>query len=248
MMSPEPVRGCRGRRAIVIVCSSCQCLALRTIVPYVYGHRRERSFSFGRGTGRRRTPKTKESTILHHRRNREHHLRGALLRGSRQRPARRPHPRLPARRLVVGEADPRLLDAGYRVITYDRRGFGQSSKPTEGYDYDTFAADLKAVVDGLDLHDAVLVGFSMGTGEVGRYLEHLRHRARREGRVPRIARTRTCCRPMTTRRVSRRTCSTGFSAAVTEDRYALFTELLRELLQHRREPRLTHERGGAPRH
>ena len=63
-----------------------------------------------------------------------------------------------------------LLDAGYRVITYDRRGFGKSSKPTEGYDYDTFAADLKAVVDGLDLHDAVLVGFSMGTGEVGRYL------------------------------------------------------------------------------
>lgn len=63
-----------------------------------------------------------------------------------------------------------LLDAGYRVITYDRRGFGRSSKPTTGYDYDTFAADLKAVLDTLDLTDAVLVGFSMGTGEVGRYL------------------------------------------------------------------------------
>lgn len=63
-----------------------------------------------------------------------------------------------------------LLDAGYRVITYDRRGFGRSSKPTAGYDYDTFTADLEAVLDALDLHDIVLIGFSMGTGEVGRYL------------------------------------------------------------------------------
>jgi non-heme chloroperoxidase len=63
-----------------------------------------------------------------------------------------------------------LLDAGYRVIAYDRRGFGQSSQPTIGYDYDTFAADLKVLMDTLDLRDAVLVGFSMGTGEVARYL------------------------------------------------------------------------------
>ncbi|MEU4492042.1 alpha/beta hydrolase [Streptomyces sp. NBC_00210] len=63
-----------------------------------------------------------------------------------------------------------LLDAGYRVITYDRRGFGRSSQPTTGYDYDTFAADLKVVLDTLELTDVVLVGFSMGTGEVGRYL------------------------------------------------------------------------------
>ncbi|MFK0039667.1 alpha/beta fold hydrolase [Paenarthrobacter sp. NPDC090517] len=63
-----------------------------------------------------------------------------------------------------------LLDAGYRVITYDRRGFGKSSQPTEGYDYDTFAADLKTVLDTLDVNDAVLVGFSMGTGEVARYI------------------------------------------------------------------------------
>jgi non-heme chloroperoxidase len=63
-----------------------------------------------------------------------------------------------------------LLDAGYRVITYDRRGFGQSSQPTTGYDFDTFAADLKTLLDTLDLTDVVLVGFSMGTGEVGRYL------------------------------------------------------------------------------
>lgn len=63
-----------------------------------------------------------------------------------------------------------LLDAGYRVITYDRRGFGKSSKPTEGYDYDTFAADLNTLLNTLDLNNVVLVGFSMGTGEVGRYL------------------------------------------------------------------------------
>jgi non-heme chloroperoxidase len=63
-----------------------------------------------------------------------------------------------------------LLEAGHRVITYDRRGFGRSSRPTIGYDYDTFAADLATVLDTLDLRDVVLVGFSMGTGEVGRYL------------------------------------------------------------------------------
>jgi non-heme chloroperoxidase len=63
-----------------------------------------------------------------------------------------------------------LLDAGYRVVTYDRRGFGRSTKTTQGYDYDTFTADLDAVLTTLDLRDAVLVGFSMGTGEVGRYL------------------------------------------------------------------------------
>ena len=65
---------------------------------------------------------------------------------------------------------PALLDAGYRVITYDRRGFGQSSQPTIGYDYDTFAADLNTLLEYLDLSDAVLVGHSMGTGEVTRYL------------------------------------------------------------------------------
>ena len=63
-----------------------------------------------------------------------------------------------------------LVDAGYRVVTYDRRGFGESSKPYDGYDYDTFAADLEALLDHLDLRDATLVGFSMGGGEVARYL------------------------------------------------------------------------------
>jgi pimeloyl-ACP methyl ester carboxylesterase len=65
---------------------------------------------------------------------------------------------------------PVLLAAGRRVITYDRRGFGKSSQPASGYDYDTFTADLAALMDELDLKDATLVGHSMGTGEVTRYL------------------------------------------------------------------------------
>ena len=63
-----------------------------------------------------------------------------------------------------------LLQGGYRVITYDRRGFGASSQPTIGYDYDTFTADLNTLLDHLRLTDVVLCGFSMGTGEVTRYL------------------------------------------------------------------------------
>jgi non-heme chloroperoxidase len=63
-----------------------------------------------------------------------------------------------------------LLAAGYRCVSYDRRGFGRSSQPTVGYDYDTFAGDLSALLEHLDLHDVVLCGFSMGTGEVVRYI------------------------------------------------------------------------------
>ena len=63
-----------------------------------------------------------------------------------------------------------LLAAGYRCVSYDRRGFGRSSQPTVGYDYDTFAADLNALLEHLNLTDVILAGFSMGTGEVTRYL------------------------------------------------------------------------------
>jgi pimeloyl-ACP methyl ester carboxylesterase len=63
-----------------------------------------------------------------------------------------------------------LLAAGHRAITYDRRGFGRSSKPAAGYNYETFAADLNAVLTTLDLTNVTLVGFSMGSGEVTRYL------------------------------------------------------------------------------
>jgi non-heme chloroperoxidase len=65
---------------------------------------------------------------------------------------------------------PVLLDAGHRVITYDRRGFGKSSQPTTGYNYDTFAEDLHKLVTQVVLRDFALVGFSMGGGEVARYL------------------------------------------------------------------------------
>jgi pimeloyl-ACP methyl ester carboxylesterase len=62
-----------------------------------------------------------------------------------------------------------LLDAGYRVVLYDRRGFGDSSRPAQGYNYDTLAADLHQLITELNLRDAALVGFSMGGGEVARY-------------------------------------------------------------------------------
>jgi non-heme chloroperoxidase len=65
---------------------------------------------------------------------------------------------------------PVLLKAGYRVITYDRRGFGKSSQPTAGYNYNTFAEDLHKLVTQLKLHDFALVGFSMGGGEVARFI------------------------------------------------------------------------------
>lgn len=65
---------------------------------------------------------------------------------------------------------PALIEAGYRVITYDRRGFGWSSQPWSGYDYDTLAADLHGLITHLDLKNATLVGFSMGGGEVARYI------------------------------------------------------------------------------
>ncbi len=63
-----------------------------------------------------------------------------------------------------------LVDAGYRVIAYDRRGFGQSGQPNGGYDYDTFASDLNDLLSALNLEDVTLAGFSMGGGEVARYI------------------------------------------------------------------------------
>ena len=65
---------------------------------------------------------------------------------------------------------PAFIEAGYRVITYDRRGFGQSSQPWGGYEYDTFASDLAKLIDTLDLTDVTLIGFSMGGGELARYV------------------------------------------------------------------------------
>lgn len=78
-----------------------------------------------------------------------------------------------------------LAGQGIRCIAYDRRGFGRSDHPARGYDYDTFADDLKAVLDGLDLHDVTLAGFSMGGGEVARYMS--RHGGARVAKVALIS-------------------------------------------------------------
>jgi len=78
-----------------------------------------------------------------------------------------------------------LLEAGYRVVTYDRRGFGESSKPTFGYEYDTLAGDLHALLTELDLRHAALVGFSMGGGEVARYVA--KHGTERVGKAAFVA-------------------------------------------------------------
>jgi non-heme chloroperoxidase len=74
---------------------------------------------------------------------------------------------------------------GLRTIAYDRRGFGHSSKPWDGYDYDTFADDLKSGLDALDLEDTILVGFSMGGGEIARYMA--KHRGARVSKVAFVA-------------------------------------------------------------
>ncbi|GAB3644412.1 alpha/beta fold hydrolase [Streptomyces sparsus] len=118
---------------------------------------------------------------------------------------------------------PVLLDSGHRVITYDRRGFGRSSRPTTGYDYDTFAADLNTVMETLDLTDAVLVGFSMGTGEVGRYLGTYG-----SGRVAKAA-FLAGLEPYLLKTDDNPTgvdgeVFEGILAAVSQDRYAYFTE------------------------
>ncbi|HEY8700609.1 MAG TPA: alpha/beta hydrolase [Arthrobacter sp.] len=119
-----------------------------------------------------------------------------------------------------------LLEAGYRVITYDRRGFGKSSKTTEGYDYDTFAADLNTIVTSLDLNDAVLVGFSMGTGEVARYLSTYG-----SGRVAKAAFLGSL-EPFLLQTEDNpsgvpQSVFDGLTEAVTADRYAFFTEFFR---------------------
>lgn len=116
-----------------------------------------------------------------------------------------------------------LLSAGYRVITYDRRGFGKSSKVGTGYDYDTFAADLDTVLSTLDLSNVVLVGFSMGTGEVGRYLgtygsERIAKAAFLGSLEPFLLQTEDNPTGVPQEVFD------GLLAAVTADRYAFFTD------------------------
>jgi non-heme chloroperoxidase len=118
-----------------------------------------------------------------------------------------------------------LLAAGYRAINYDRRGFGLSSQPTTGYDYDTFAADLNALLDHLALDEVDLVGFSMGTGEVTRYLgKYGSGRVRKAallGAIPPFL-LKTDDNPEGVDR----SVFEGIKSAVVADRYAYFKDFL----------------------
>lgn len=120
-----------------------------------------------------------------------------------------------------------LLADGYRVITYDRRGFGDSSKVAEGYDYDTFAADLNTLLETLDLRDVILVGFSMGTGELARYVSRYGHE-----RVAKLA-FLASLEPFLLQRDDNpeglpQAAFDGIAAAAKSDRYAWFTQFYKD--------------------
>ncbi len=122
-----------------------------------------------------------------------------------------------------------LLDAGYRVITYDRRGFGRSSRPTEGYDFDSLASDLHHVLTKLDLRETALVGFSFGTGELARYIgthgtQRLSSCVFIETLAPSFARSAQNPEGVDQAGVA------GVQQAIAGDRFAWLTELTRNLL------------------
>jgi pimeloyl-ACP methyl ester carboxylesterase len=122
-----------------------------------------------------------------------------------------------------------LLEAGYRVITYDRRGFGRSSRPTGGYDFDTLAADLDAVLTQLDLRDVSIVAFSLGTGELARYMgahgtERLRSCVFIETLAPSFAKSADNPTGVDQAAVA------AVQQGVLDDRYAWLTGLLRDFL------------------
>jgi pimeloyl-ACP methyl ester carboxylesterase len=121
---------------------------------------------------------------------------------------------------------PALLDAGHRVITYDRRGFGRSSRPATGYNYDTFAQDLRHLITKLDLKKAALVGFSMGGGEVVRYIgkygsQNISRAAILGGVPPYLLKTRDNPEGVDA------SVFDGIANAIRNDRYAFFAEFYR---------------------
>ena len=122
-----------------------------------------------------------------------------------------------------------LLDAGYRVITYDRRGFGRSSRPTIGYDWDTLAADLDEVLTQLDLREATVVGLSLGTGELARYIgtrgtERLRSCVFIESLAPSFAKSDDNPQGVDAAGVA------GVQQAILDDRYSWLTGLINDFL------------------
>ena len=124
---------------------------------------------------------------------------------------------------------PVLVQAGHRVITYDRRGFGRSSRPSAGYDFDTLAADLDTVLSTLDLHDVTLVGFSLGTGEVARYIgrhgtERIRAAVMIESLAPSFAKSADNPQGVDQAAV------TGVQQTIQADRYAWLTGLMGDFL------------------
>ena len=121
---------------------------------------------------------------------------------------------------------PVLLDAGFRVIAYDRRGFGKSSQPTSGYNYDTFAEDLHHLITHLKLKDFVLVGFSMGGGEVARYIgrhgsKHISKAVIIDGVPPYLLKAADNPEGVDGAVFE------GIQKAVTADRYVFFTEFFK---------------------
>ena len=138
-----------------------------------------------------------------------------------------------------------LLEAGHRVITYDRRGWGSSSQPAVGYDYDTFAADLNALMEKLDLHDAVLVGHSMGTGDVARYLG--RYGSGRVSKAVLVSPIPPYFRAADDNPVGvPMSMFDGFTASAKADRPVLAQGVPRQLLQHGRLRRHHGHRPGLP--
>ena len=133
-----------------------------------------------------------------------------------------------------------LLEAGKRVITYDRRGFGKSDRPTSGHDYDTYAADLSALISAWICRMLCLVGFSMGSGEVIRYISRYgTHRVAKAVFIgplqPFMLKTEENPSGLPQEDVD------GMLDTIKADRYAFFTGFFEELLQPRREPRHSDE-------
>lgn len=119
-----------------------------------------------------------------------------------------------------------LIDAGFRVITYDRRGFGESSKPSVGYNYDTFADDLNRIISALDLKNVTLIGHSMGTGEIARYIsrfgsENIQRAVMVSPIPPFLLKT-----PDNETGVDQSVFD-GFKEAILKDRYAFMTTFLK---------------------